>query len=158
MVKVPRNYHVVKSPGGGGYRLAHGLCLCPPGCSCLSLNLSICDCLSVSLLPICPPVRRPVSLLVCLSSRLHLCLSACLHVSLPVCLSAHLPVGLSVSICLFVSLNIDNLQNLWDRVLKQWIRDVCDFKDVTCSCLRRIHTLYIVRTFLRGKRDIPEEN
>ena len=29
MVKVPRNYHVVKSPGGGGgeggYRLAHGL-------------------------------------------------------------------------------------------------------------------------------------
>jgi len=31
----------------------------------------------------------------------------------------------------------------------------CDFKDVTCSCLRGIHTLYIVRMFLRGKRDIP---
>ena len=34
-------------------------------------------------------------------------------------------------------------------------QNVCDFKDVTCSRLRRIHTLYIVRTFLRGKRDIP---
>ena len=84
-------------------------CLCPPGCSCLSLNLSVCDCLSVSLLHICPPVRRPVPLLVCLSSCLHLCLPACLLVSLPVCLSAHLSVGL------FISLNIDkniNLQNI----------------------------------------------
>ena len=103
------------------------VCLCLPGCSYLSLNLSVCDCLSVSLLPICPPVRRSVPLLVCLSSRLHLylpvCLSACLpvckRVSLHVCLSAHLPVGLSISICLFVSMNIDNLQNILDRVLKQ---------------------------------------
>ena len=84
--------------------LAHGLCLCPPGCSCLSLNLSVCDCLSVSLLPICPPVRRPVPLLVCLSNRLHLCLSVCLPACLSVCLFVSLPT--------YLSLNLDNLQNI----------------------------------------------
>ena len=72
------------------------VCLCPPGCSCLSLNLSVCDCLSVSLLHICPPVRRPVPLLICLSNRLHLCLSVCL----PVCLFVSLPTYQSVCLSL----------------------------------------------------------
>ena len=139
------------------------VCVCLALCVCLSTCLSMIARLSVSLQPICQPVLRPVPLLICLSSLLHLFLPACLPVclpvclsaclSLPVCLSAHLLVCLSVSICLFVSLNIDNLQNMWDRVLWQWIRDVCDFKGVTCTCLNQIHTLYVVRTFLRGRRD-----
>ena len=70
------------------------VCLCLPGCSYLSLNLSVCDCLSVSLLPICPPVRRSVPLLVSLA----VCISTCLSVCLPACLSA------SVSLYMFVSL------------------------------------------------------
>ena len=117
--------------------ICHIVCLClpvfPPFCLiaiflsvclavriCLSTCLSVTACLSVSLLPICPPVRRPVPLLVCLSSRLHLCLPVCLpdclSVCLPACLSACLPACLSL--CLFVSLptylslNLDNLQNI----------------------------------------------
>jgi len=99
-------------------RLCLSVCLCLPGCSYLSLNLSVCDCLSVSLLPIYPPVRRPVPLLVCLSSRLHLCLSACLSACFFAFLYLCPPAGRSVCVYLsVVSLNIDNLQNIRDCIV-----------------------------------------
>ena len=113
---------------------------------CLWLSV----CLTAAYMSACASaLYLSVSVAVCISA----CLSACLPACLYTCLSLCPPTGLSVCIYLFVSLNVDNFQKIWHCVL--WIRDVCDFKDVTCSCLRRIHTLYIVRTFLCGKRDIP---
>ena len=93
------------------------VCVCLAVRVCLSTCLSLTACLSHCCLSVRLCVGLSLYLSVSLAVCISACLPACLPVSLPICLSAHLPVCLSVSLCLFVSLNIDHLQNIWDRVL-----------------------------------------